>query len=471
MQDNTASDFNVGVSNDKSTNFNFQINPEVLPRFSLAYSTSIKDSEITANSNNTMNVQFSKNFKIQNSNLSTAVSYGDNSDNLTGKQSTNNAFNLSYGISLMDNKLFINTGYRVGNNYDVNNSINSLSESGNFSFGYKIFENLDINSDWTKNSSFSSESAKKDVNNSNSFRLNYVPIKNLSFALGMNFNENQTGDAIGKSTTKNFATRLPPILDIVNISYNYTTSETENTLTADNSLDFALDFGSLKISNFTSNVRYGTKKTKTIDTNSYSTIGNLGFNVNFELIENLRLSYVYNLDKTTSNSESDNKDATSNTINAAYVLKLMENLNCSVNTSYSNTQSLSAFSSNSNIDHNYNGSLDYRIGETSVSFAGSLSRSFDESGVHISQRTSIGPGISTKLLGTAISANASFGEDSSNGELNSFNTTNYSLNASYPFGKIGSSSLSYTVSSQENLRDPSSNSDSENISFSMSFNF
>ncbi|MFH1288702.1 MAG: hypothetical protein ABII25_08420 [bacterium] len=470
LQDNTNSDFDVSnISNDKSTDFNFQISPEVLPRFSLSYSTSVKDSEITVNSNNVLNLQFSKNFKIQDSNLSSAFSYTDNSDNSTGEQNTDNRFNLSYGIKLLDDKLSINTGYRIGNSYDVNNAANNSSESGDVGFSYSILENLIVNGDLTRTTDFPSDTGKMDVNNTNNFRLNFIPVKNLNFTTS--FSETQSGDKAENNTSKSFSANLPPIFDVAEISYNYSSKETEATLDADNSVDLNLDFGALKVSDFTANARYGTKKSKTIDTDSYTEVGNFGFGVNMQPMENLRFSYTYNLDKTTSNVIDDNKDAIRNSISVDYAIKLMEDLNGSISTAYDNTRDISTYSSGNRTDNSYNGNLNYKLGETNVSFSGSLSRSFDESGVHVSKRTNIGPEISTKFKGVSLAAKVAFGEESSDGELTASDNTNYSLNVVYPFGTLGSSTLSYTVSSVKDLKDPSASTDDEKVSVNMSFSF
>lgn len=471
LTDNTVSNYNVGVSNGKSTSFSFQINPQLLPRFSLTYGASVQDDVISPSSNNSMGVSLTKTFRVQNSDLSTAVSYDDSSDNITGTQNTSNMANINFGTNLMDDKISVNTGYRVGNSYNVNESSNNLTESGNFSLSYRVFDNLNISGDWAKNSNFPSETAQKDVNNSNRFGLNYSPITNLTFALSVDYSENQSINSILKSSSKTFSTKMPPILDVVDIAYSYGTAETENTLTVDNSLDFNLNLAELKINDLISNIRYGTQKSKTIDSDSYTTNGNFRVGISFKPIENSNLSYNYNLDKTTSNNNDDDRTATSNTVNADYNISLMENLNCSLGTSYGYSQDISPFTSNTRTDNTYNGNIDYIIGKVNINFAGSLSHSFDESGVHVNQRSSIGPGISTIFLGTSIAFNAAFGEDITDGELNETNSTDYSLNVNYPFGLIGSSSFSYSVNSKEDLQDPSSSSDSENIAFNMSFHF
>lgn len=470
LQDNTNSDFDASnISNDKSTNFNFQVNPEVLPKFSLSYSTSVKDSEITVNSNNALNLQFSKNFRIQDSDLVSAFSYSDNSDNSAGTQKTDNKFNLSYGFKLLDNKLSITTGYRIGNSYDVNNASNNLSESGDFGFSYTILENLIVNGDLTRNTNLPSDTGKMDVTNTNNFRLNFIPVKNLN--LTTSFSETQTGDKAENNTSKSFSANLPPIFDVAVINYSYSSKETDVTLDADNSVDLNLDFGALKVSDWTANAKYGTKKSKTINTDSYTEVGNFGFGVNMSPMENLKFSYTYNLDKTASNVIDDNKDSIRNSINVDYGIKLMEDLNGSVSTAYSNTRDISTTSSGNKTDNSYNGSLNYKLGETNIAFSGSLSHSLDESGVHISKRSNIGPELSTKFKDISLAAKVSFGEESSDGELTASDNTNYSLNAAYPFGTIGTSTFSYTVSSVKDLKNPSASKDDEKFSVNMSFNF
>lgn len=469
LRDDTNSDFDASnISNDKSTSFNFQINPEVLPRFSVSYSSAVKDSQITITSANVLSLQFAKNFKIQDSNLSSAFSYTDNSDNATGKQSTDNKFNLSYGFKLLDDKLSITTGYRIGKGYDVNNAASTSNESGDMGFSYNVLENLVVSGDLKRSTDFLS-CGKMGVNNANNFRLVFTPLKSLNLATS--FSETQTNDKAENSTSKNFTANLPPILDVATINYSYTSKEADATLDVDNSVNIDFDFGALKVNDFTANAKYGTKKSKTISTDSYTEVGNFGFGVNMLPVENLKFSYTYSLDKTTSDVTDDNKDSIRNSITADYNIKLTEDLNGSVGTTYDNTRDISTTSSGNKTSNNYNGSLNYKLGETSIGFTGSVSQSFDESGVHISKRTNVGPEISTKISGVSLAAKVAFSEESSEGELTASDNTNYSLNADCPFGTIGSGKFSYTVGSVKDLKNPSASKDEEKISAGMSFNF
>ncbi|MDD5773861.1 MAG: hypothetical protein PHX78_10395 [bacterium] len=476
LTDDTNSDFTIGVSNTKTNKFSFSINPEVLPRFSFNYSNSIKDSQLTTTSDNTAGVQFSKNFKIQDSNISSAISFNSNStnsvDSPTVNQTTNNALNLSYSTKLLDNKLSFNSGYRVGNNYDVATSVNSLTESGDASFSFNLLENLNINCDWTKSNSFNSQSGRKDVSNANGFRIAFTPIKNLSFSTSAKTSETQTVDSIDNTNTRDFSVRIPPIFDAVNIGYTYTSSQTKNTITANDSIDLSIaPPGSLNVSDFTASARYGFGKKHSVENNNASEAENFGFNLSGKLIERLDCTYAYVLDKNNSNIPDDNRDDIRNTITLNYSLMLIEDLNSSLGTSYSHTQSNSSTASSDQTTSDYKASLDYKLGVTSVNLTGSLTRTFDETGTHLSQRTDFGPGISTTFQGIPISAKLSVGTDSRDAELISTNNINYSLNASYPIGNIGNSSLTYTVIKQENLTDQSANSVTEDILINVSLSF
>ncbi|MEW6088350.1 MAG: hypothetical protein AB1498_08610 [bacterium] len=467
LQDNTNSDFDQELSNNKGTNFTFQVNPQVLPRFSLTYASSIQDNEITPSSSRSVGLQFSKNFVVLGSNLSSAVSYTDNSDNITGEQTTDNRFNVSYAIRLLSDKLGIATGYRIGNTYDVIKTASTVSESKDVNITYDVFQNFSINTSLAISSNFAN--GKEDIAEASSFRLQFIPIKGLNFAL--NLNQSQTNETVDDTSAKNFTASFPAIFDVLKINYSYGSSETRQTLDATNSVDLSLDLAPLNISDFTTNAGYGNRRSRSITVDSLAENENFRFSIGGRFIDKINVNYNHNLDKTTSNIDTDNRDATSNSINLSYGLTIIEDLNGTISTSYTHNQNISPASSSANTTYNYNGALNYKLKDTNVSFSGSLDRTFNETGAHVSQRTNVGPGISTKFLGLSLAINASFGEDSSDGELSATRSTNYSITTSYPLGTIGSGSFSYNVGTQENLKNPSDSKNDERFSFNMSFTF